>query len=44
MINLETFSNLETLPTQSFADKPTTLTPGQKEASTPLWESADGRS
>ena len=44
MINLEAFSNLETLPTQSFADKPTTLTPGQKEASTPLWESADGRS
>ena len=43
MIPLQTFANLATTPLGAFADKPTTLTPGQKEASATLFTSADGR-
>ena len=43
MINLETFANLTTTKLSTFTDKPTTLTPGQQEAATTLWESADGQ-
>lgn len=42
MINLEMFENLSSTLLSSFDDKPTTLTPGQKEASKMLWTSADG--
>lgn len=41
MINLEMFESLSSTLLSSFADKPTTLTPGQKEASKLLWTSAD---
>ncbi|TYC56091.1 DUF861 domain-containing protein [Rhodobacterales bacterium] len=42
MINLLTFADLAGQPLGDFADKPTTLTEGQKEASSLLWTSADG--
>jgi len=42
MISLETFADLASVPLSDFADKPTTLTEGQKEASCLLWTSADG--
>lgn len=42
MIDLKTFADLAGQPLGSFADKPTTLTPGQQEASSLLWASADG--
>jgi uncharacterized cupin superfamily protein len=41
MINLELFESLSTTLVGSFSDKPTTLTPGQTEASKMLWTSAD---
>jgi uncharacterized cupin superfamily protein len=41
MINLEIFASLSSTPLNSFADKPTTLTPGQTEASKMLWTSAN---
>ena len=43
MISLETFADLANTELGPFADKPTTLTPGQKEASAVLWTSADDR-
>ena len=43
MIGLETFADLAGIDLGELKDKPTTLTPGQKEASTTLWTSADGR-
>jgi uncharacterized protein len=43
MIDLKTFADLASQPLGAFADKPTTLTPGQKEAATQLWASPDGR-
>ncbi len=43
MIELKTFANLAATPLGAFADKPTTLTKGQQEASSLLWTSADGR-
>lgn len=42
MIDLLTFADLAAQPLGDFADKPTTLTDGQKEASSLLWTSADG--
>ncbi|MEZ5797583.1 MAG: cupin domain-containing protein [Paracoccaceae bacterium] len=42
MIDLKTFADLAATPVGAFADKPTTLTPGQQEASAALWTSADG--
>jgi uncharacterized protein len=42
MISLSTFDNLAGVDVGSFADKPTSLTPEQKEASTNLWTSDDG--
>jgi uncharacterized cupin superfamily protein len=42
MIDLKTFADLASVPLGDFADKPTTLTKGQKEASNLLWTSADG--
>ncbi|MFT5226640.1 MAG: putative cupin superfamily protein [Polaribacter sp.] len=41
MINLELFESLSSTLLSSFADKPTTLTPGQTEASKMLWTSSD---
>ncbi|SNR72852.1 cupin domain-containing protein [Puniceibacterium sediminis] len=43
MIDLQTFADLASVPLGPFADKPTTLTPGQQEASALLWSSGDGR-
>lgn len=43
MIDLKTFGDLASVELSAFADKPTTLTDGQKEASNLLWTSADGR-
>lgn len=43
MIDLKTFGDLASVELSAFADKPTTLTEGQKEASNLLWTSADGR-
>ncbi|XDA98950.1 cupin domain-containing protein [Sulfitobacter sp. LCG007] len=43
MIDLKTFENLAGVQLGAFADKPTSLTQGQQEASAPLWTSADGR-
>lgn len=43
MISLETVADLTGLDVGVFAGKPTTLTPGQKEASTLLWSSPDGK-
>ena len=42
MIDLKTFPDLSSVALGAFADKPTTLTPGQTEASVTLWASADG--
>lgn len=42
MIDLKTFPDLATVALGEFADKPTTLSEGQKEASNLLWTSADG--
>jgi hypothetical protein len=42
MINLQTFADLASIPLGDFAAKPTTLTEGQVEASTLLWEATDG--
>lgn len=43
MIDLSIFLGLAGIDLGAFADKPTTLTPGQREASTALWTSPDGR-
>ncbi|MFN3825576.1 MAG: cupin domain-containing protein [Pseudorhodobacter sp.] len=43
MIDLKTFADLAGQPLGAFAPKPTTLTPGQTEASAVLWSSTDGR-
>lgn len=43
MINLSTFDNLAGVDVGAFANKPTSLTQGQMEASTNLWSSDDGR-
>ncbi|WP_172292885.1 cupin domain-containing protein [Pseudoruegeria sp. HB172150] len=43
MIDLQTFADLASVQLSAFADKPTTLTEGQQEASAPLWTSADRR-
>ncbi|GGE13044.1 hypothetical protein SAMN05421774_103124 [Gemmobacter megaterium] len=43
MISLNIFADLAHQPVGAFAAKPTTLTPGQQEASALLWASADGR-
>lgn len=42
MITLETFGDLASTPVGEFAAKPTSLTPGQIEASAMLWTSQDG--
>jgi uncharacterized protein len=42
MISLSTFDNLAGVDVGAFADKPTSLTQGQMEASTNLWTSDDG--
>lgn len=42
MIDLQVFADLAGQPLGPFQDKPTTLTPGQVEASSLLWTSADG--
>lgn len=41
MIDLQAFASLESVELDEFADKPTTLTPGQQEALSMLWTSAD---
>lgn len=43
MITPLSFPDLATLPLTAFTDKPTSLTPGQQEATSLLWASADGR-
>lgn len=43
MIGLEVFAGLSALPLGAFAPKPTALQEGQREASTLLWTSPDGR-
>ena len=42
MIPLQAFADLSSVTLGAFADKPTTLTPGQQEASAALFTSADG--
>ena len=42
MIDLSTFLSAANIDLGTLADKPTTLTPGQKEAATALWSSPDG--
>ncbi|MEO0751082.1 MAG: cupin domain-containing protein [Pseudomonadota bacterium] len=42
MIDLKTFADLANVELGAFADKPTTLTEGQTEASNLLWTSANG--
>ena len=42
MIDLSVFTGLAGLDIGALADKPTSLTPGQQEAATPLWQSPDG--
>ncbi|MFV0473169.1 MAG: cupin domain-containing protein [Pikeienuella sp.] len=42
MIDLSVFSGLAGIDLGAMADKPTTLSPGQKEAATSLWTSPDG--
>ena len=42
MIDLSTFLSLANIDLGALADKPTTLTPGQKEAATSLCTSPDG--
>lgn len=41
MISLETFGDLAATPVGAFNPKPTSLTEGQTEAATILWESPD---
>ena len=41
MISPQTFADLAGMDLGAFADKPTTLTAGQKEASSVLWTSAN---
>lgn len=41
MIDLQAFANLASVDVGEFVDKPTTLTPGQQEAISMLWASAD---
>lgn len=43
MIDLNSFPNLAAVEVGDFAPKPTTLTPGQTEASVNLWASQDGQ-
>lgn len=43
MIDPLAFAGLATLALGPLAAKPTTLSPGQQEASLPLWASPDGR-
>ncbi|KNX42359.1 hypothetical protein ROTO_10570 [Roseovarius tolerans] len=43
MIDLQTFADLASVPLGAFADKPTSLTQGQTEASAVLWTSEEGR-
>ena len=42
MTSLETYPGLAEVTLSEFADKPTTLTPGQQEASASLWSSPGG--
>ncbi|MBI1218132.1 MAG: DUF861 domain-containing protein [Rhodobacteraceae bacterium] len=42
MIAAQTFADLARQSLGAFADKPTTLSPGQQEASRLLWTAADG--
>lgn len=42
MIDLSVFTGLAGIDIGTFADKPTTLSPGQTEAATSLWTSPDG--
>lgn len=42
MIDLSTFTDLAGIDIGDFADKPTTLEPGQQEAARSLWTSPDG--
>lgn len=42
MIDFKAFHALASIGVGDFADKPTTLSPGQQEAATELWSSADG--
>lgn len=42
MIDLSVFRDLAGIDLPALADKPTTLTPGQKEAAHVLWTSPDG--
>jgi len=42
MIDLSVFTQLSGIDLGAFADKPTTLNPGQQEAATSLWTSPDG--
>lgn len=42
MIDLLAFKDLAAVTLGDFADKPTTLTPGQQEASLTLWTSPEG--
>lgn len=42
MTELQAFADLATVALGNFADKPTTLTKGQTEASNLLWSSPDG--
>ncbi|MBD8875813.1 cupin domain-containing protein [Roseibium polysiphoniae] len=42
MIDLKAFAGLASTELGAFADKPTTLTAGQQEASSMLWVSDDG--
>lgn len=43
MIDLLAFKALADIDLGQWADKPTTLTPGQQEAAVSLWTSPDGR-
>src|SRR6056297_2368896 len=43
MIDLQTFADLASVPLGAFADKPTSLTDGQTEASSVLWTSPEGQ-
>jgi uncharacterized cupin superfamily protein len=42
-MDLETYHQLASMQLGSFKPKPTTLTPGQTEASITFWKSPDGR-
>lgn len=43
MIDFSIFSALSGIDLGALSDKPTTLTPGQQQASTALWSSPDGQ-